>query len=201
MTDQPGGSVLERGGEPRPRPGRGHRGDHHAVLATRHPQRLGLQEHLGGAQVQTPPTARGRAGVIARAAPLAARAPPRRGHLRPHPGHEHLLARPSVSRSTDSITVCSTPSTRRHTLVLRTPRLRLRLWSWNSRSEDSGVVRRPSPTPRSSPAGHSSSRRFGGAAHQVEQALACPQATAREGAARGSRGARSALAQRRCRRP
>ena len=81
-------AVVNRGAGPRPR----HRGDHHPVLPARHPRRGGLQVDLGGAQVQAPPAPRRRAGVIARAAPPAARAAPRRPGLDPHPGHQQLLA-------------------------------------------------------------------------------------------------------------
>src|SRR4029453_3646934 len=88
---KPRGGVLERGGDPCPGPGPGHRGDHHPVLTARHPRRAGLQEHRGGAQVQAPPAPGIRAGVIARAAALAARAAPRRTGLDPHPGHQQLL--------------------------------------------------------------------------------------------------------------
>ena len=62
------------------------------MLPTRHPRRGGLQVDLGGAQVQAPPTPRLPAGVIARAAPPAARAAPRRPGRDPHPGHQQLLA-------------------------------------------------------------------------------------------------------------
>ena len=94
MTDRPGDGVLERGGEPGPGPRPGHRGNHHPVFAAGHPRRGGLQEHLSGAQVQTPPAPRIPAGVIAWAAPLAAPAAPRCTGLDPHLRDEHLLAPP-----------------------------------------------------------------------------------------------------------
>ena len=121
VADQPRGGVLERGGGPGSRPRPWHGGDHHPVGRARHPAGRGLQAHLGRAQIQTPPAARFLAQVTARAAPPAARAP-RPG---PAPGPDRAMScsppRPSGSRSTDSTTVCSTPSSRRHTLVVRTP--------------------------------------------------------------------------------
>ena len=83
VRDEPGDLIVEGAGVPGSVTGPRHRSDRHPVLRTRHPWRVGLDEHADRAGIQSPPAAPPLTLVVAAATPIAAPTATRRTPAQP----------------------------------------------------------------------------------------------------------------------